>query len=247
MVESTGGALPTHNDGILDPQPSEVVTMPADLAAYDSWAAAPDDDELWKRAKKELAPAEGAGDSLAHARDNLALAVEPTKREKARQELASLLDDQRPLSTAARFRPASDISDPTPRTVLRAAGQGGAVLSEGTVCLLSGAGRGRQVHALLDPGSGRGIRGRSGRARQPRRAGEGVFGSVPRSTRTRDDRKLRGPRVRRGVEAAVAGGDPKWTGGRRTTRWYGRPSTRPRRPLRRDAALRPPHPVQREA
>ena len=45
-----------------------------------------------------------------------------TVRERARQELAQLLDDRRPLPTSAHFRRASDISDPIPRPVLRAAG-----------------------------------------------------------------------------------------------------------------------------
>ena len=80
------------------------------------------------------------GDPLPAARDALMMAVDVRERERARQELAGRLDELRPLSMPAHFRPASDISDPIPRPVLRAAGLGGALLSEGSVCLLSGAG-----------------------------------------------------------------------------------------------------------
>ena len=48
--------------------------------------------------------------------------------------------DRRPLAVWAHFRPAANITDPLPRPVLRTAGMSGAVLAEGAVCLLSGAG-----------------------------------------------------------------------------------------------------------
>ena len=52
----------------------------------------------------------------------------------------TLLADRRPLAASAHFRPAANITDPLPRPILRAAGMSGAVLAEGAVCLLSGAG-----------------------------------------------------------------------------------------------------------
>ena len=55
------------------------------------------------------------------------------------RKLAALVKAAHPLP-AASFRPASAITDPKPRPVLRAAGMNGAVLAEGAVCLLSGAG-----------------------------------------------------------------------------------------------------------
>ena len=51
----------------------------------------------------------------------------------------TLLADRRPLAASAHFRPAANITDPLPRPILRA-GMSGAVLAEGAVCLLSGAG-----------------------------------------------------------------------------------------------------------
>ena len=62
------------------------------------------------------------------------------ERERVRRELLDLLDDRRPLAASAHFRPAATITDPLPRPILRAAGMSGAVLADGAVCLLSGAG-----------------------------------------------------------------------------------------------------------
>ena len=35
MADLADGALPSTGDGVLDPQPSEPVVLPADLAAFD--------------------------------------------------------------------------------------------------------------------------------------------------------------------------------------------------------------------
>ena len=62
------------------------------------------------------------------------------KLSAARVAVRGVLDSGRPLSAGASFRKAAAINDPLPVPVLRVAGFGGAVLSLGSVCLLSGAG-----------------------------------------------------------------------------------------------------------
>ena len=128
-------------DGILDPRASEPVAKPPEIEAFDRWAAEPDNLAAWEAACRWLAHAAGDVDeALDVARTALLLAPEGPERERARRDLLDLLADRRPLAVSAHFRPAANITDPLPRPVLRAAGMSGAVLAEGAVCLLSGAG-----------------------------------------------------------------------------------------------------------
>ena len=127
-------------DGILDPRASEPVAKPPEIEAFDRWAAEPDNLAAWEAACRWLAHAAGDVDVLDIARTALLLAPEGPERERARRDLLDLLADRRPLAVSAHFRPAANITDPLPRPVLRAAGMSGAVLAEGAVCLLSGAG-----------------------------------------------------------------------------------------------------------
>ena len=128
-------------DGILDPRASEPVAKPPEIEAVDRWAAEPDNLAAWEAARRWLAHAAGDVDeALDAARTALLLAPDGPERERARRELLDLLADRRPLAASAHFRPAANITDPLPRPVLRAAGMSGAVLAEGAVCLLSGAG-----------------------------------------------------------------------------------------------------------
>ena len=128
-------------DGILDPKASESVALPSEIEAVDRWAAEPDNLAAWEAARRWLAHAAGdVDDVLDVARTALLLAPDGPERERARRELLDLLDDRRPLAVWAHFRPAANITDPLPRPILRAAGMSGAVLAEGAVCLLSGAG-----------------------------------------------------------------------------------------------------------
>ena len=128
----------TNRDGILDSHPSERVKMPPELAAFDRWDADRNDLAKWEAAMAALAPDAGA-DELSAARDELALADDGRPQAVAIRKLAALVKAAHPLP-AASFRLASAITDPKPRPVLRAAGMNGAVLAEGAVCLLSGAG-----------------------------------------------------------------------------------------------------------
>ena len=102
----------------------------------------------------------------------------------------------------AHFRPASDIADPLPRPVLRAAGQGGALLSEGAVVMLAGAGGAAKSTLAstlaLDVAYGGDLVDRQ----QPGRAGDGLLRPVRRAAGSGDDRQLRRPR--RGCELATA-------------------------------------------
>ena len=90
--------------------------------------------------------------------------------------------------------PASNITDPLPRPILRAAGMSGAVLAEGAVCLLSGAGGAAKSTLATTFGPGRGLWRGTGRPRQGRRDGQGVLRSVRGAAGTRDDGQLRGTR-----------------------------------------------------
>ena len=128
-------------DGILDPKASEPVAKPPEIEAVDRWAAEPDNLAAWDAARRWLAHAAGDVDDVMDvARTALLLAPAGPERERARRELLDLLADRRPLAASAHFRPAANITDPLPRPILRAAGMSGAVLAEGAVCLLSGAG-----------------------------------------------------------------------------------------------------------
>ena len=128
-------------DGILDPRASEPVAKPPEIEAVDRWAAEPDNLAAWEAARRWLAHAAGDVDDVMDvARTALLLAPDGPERERARRELLDLLDDRRPLPASAHFRPAATITDPLPRPILRAAGMSGAVLADGAVCLLSGAG-----------------------------------------------------------------------------------------------------------
>ena len=128
-------------DGILDPRASEPVAKPPEIEAFDRWAAEPDNLAAWDAARRWLAHIAGDVDeALDVARTALLLAPDGPERERARRELLDLLDDRRPLPASAHFRPAATITDPLPRPILRAAGMSGAVLADGAVCLLSGAG-----------------------------------------------------------------------------------------------------------
>ena len=128
-------------DGILDPRASEPVAKPPEIEAVDRWAAEPDNMAAWDAARRWLAHTAGDVDeALDVARTALLLASDGPERERARRELLDLLADRRPLAASAHFRPAANITDPLPRPILRAAGMSGAVLAEGAVCLLSGAG-----------------------------------------------------------------------------------------------------------
>ncbi len=113
--------------------------MPPELEAFDRWAADRNDLAKWEAAMAALAKA-AAADELGDARFALALADDGQPQAVAMRELAVLVKAARPLPASASFRPASAITDPLPRPVLRAAGMDGAVLAEGAVCLLSGAG-----------------------------------------------------------------------------------------------------------
>ena len=118
-------------DGILDPRASESVAKPLEIEAVDRWAAEPDNLAAWEAARRWLAHAAGDVDeALDVARTALLLAPAGPERERVRRELLDLLDDRRPAT----------ITDPLPRPILRAAGMSGAVLADGAVCLLSGAG-----------------------------------------------------------------------------------------------------------
>ena len=144
MSHLDDGALPSTRDGVHEtadlPMPPPVPAgLPADLAALDRFSAKPQDLPAWEAARDAMGSADN-DDPLPAARDALMMAVDVPARERARQELAGLLDELRPLPMPAHFRPASDIADPLPRPVLRAAGQGGALLSEGAVVMLAGAG-----------------------------------------------------------------------------------------------------------
>ena len=128
-------------DGILDPRASEPVAKPPELEAFDRWAAEPDNLAAWEAARRWLAHTAGDVDeALDVARTALLMASDGPVRERVRRELLDLLDDRRPLAASAHFRPAATITDPLPRPILRAAGMSGAVLADGAVCLLSGAG-----------------------------------------------------------------------------------------------------------
>ena len=129
----------SNRDGILDSHPSERVTMPPELAAFDRWAKDRNDLAKWEAAMAALAPA-AAADELGDARDALALADDGQPQAATMRKLAALVKAARPLPASASFRPASHITDPLPRPILRASGMDGAVLAEGAVCLLSGAG-----------------------------------------------------------------------------------------------------------
>ena len=90
--------------------------------------------------------------------------------------------------------PASNITDPLPRPILRAAGMSGAVLAEGEVCLLNGAGGAAKstlaTTLALDVGYG-------GELADPYKAdgmGRGFSGLFEVRAGTRDDGQLRGPR-----------------------------------------------------
>ena len=116
--------------------------MPPELAAFDRWAKDRNDLAKWEAAMAAmaaLAPA-AAADELGDARDALALADDGQPQAAAMRKLAALVKAARPLPASASFRPASHITDPLPRPILRASGMDGAVLAEGAVCLLSGAG-----------------------------------------------------------------------------------------------------------
>ena len=127
-------------DGILDPRASEPVAKPPEIEAVDRWAAEPDNMAAWDAARRWLAHTAGDVDVMDAARTTLLLAPDGPERERARQALLDLLADRRPLAVSAHFRPAANITDPLPRPILRAAGMSGAVLADGAVCLLSGAG-----------------------------------------------------------------------------------------------------------
>ena len=128
-------------DGILDPRASEPVAKPPEIEAFDRWTAEPDNMAAWDAARRWLAHTAGDVDeALDVARTALLLASDGPERGRARRELLDLLADRRPLAASAHFRPAANITDPLPRPILRAAGMSGAVLAEGAVCLLSGAG-----------------------------------------------------------------------------------------------------------
>ena len=132
MSHLEDGALPSTRDGVHEtadlPMPPPVPAgLPADLAALDRFSAKPQDLPAWEAARDAMGSADN-DDPLPAARDALMMAVDVPERERARQELAGLLDELRPLPMPAHFRPASDIADPLPRPVLRAAGQGGALL-----------------------------------------------------------------------------------------------------------------------
>ena len=133
----TNGTQP--RDGILDPQDSETVSLPPELEALDRWAANPNDPAAFEAAMAALAPG-GNPDDLATARTALVMAANEQTRESVRAQLREWMADQKPLPPAASFRAAAQISDPMPRPILAAAGMGGALLAEGAVCLLSGAG-----------------------------------------------------------------------------------------------------------
>ena len=127
-------------DGILDPRASEPVALPPEIEAFDRWTAEPDNMAAWDAARRWLAHTAGDVDVMDAARTTLLLAPDGPERERARQALLDLLADRRPLAVSAHFRPAANITDPLPRPILRAAGMSGAVLADGAVCLLSGAG-----------------------------------------------------------------------------------------------------------
>ena len=143
MSHLEDGALPSTRDGVHETAdllpPPVPAGLPAELAALDRFSAKPQDLPAWEAARDAMGSADN-DDPLPAARDALVMAVDVRERERARQELAGLLDELRPLPMPAHFRPASDIADPLPRPVLRAAGLGGALLTEGAVCLLAGAG-----------------------------------------------------------------------------------------------------------
>ena len=129
-----------QRDGIIDPATAEMVKLPPELQAFDHWLANRGSADAWQTARSALASTatDGLRDVEA-ARLAYAMARGP-QQEQERQKLAALLDAGRPLSATAAFRPASEISHALPRPLLRANGKTGAVLAEGAVCLLSGAG-----------------------------------------------------------------------------------------------------------
>ena len=136
-------ALDEPLDGNLDPHPSEHVPMLPELAAFDRWAADREDLPKWEAAFAALAPTldpDAGADELSAARLALVMANDGPPQAEAMRKLAVLVKARRPLPASASFRPASHITDPLPRPILRASGMDGAVLAEGAVCLLSGEG-----------------------------------------------------------------------------------------------------------
>ena len=105
----------------------------------------------------------------------------------------------RPLPASASFRPASHITDPLPRPILRASGMDGAVLAEGAVCLLSGAGGSAKstlaTTLALDLAFGGQLIEHEGLAQGFSRLFDVRPGAVMVA-------RLRGPRRRRGLAAA---------------------------------------------
>ena len=122
-------------DGILEPESETSTALPPALDALHKWKDA-DTIENWQAVVEALAPA----DELSTAMGAYALA-DDSQREPARKKLLDLVKHRRPLEPDALFRPAIAIPTDLPNPVLRAANTGdGALLAEGAVCLLAGAG-----------------------------------------------------------------------------------------------------------
>ena len=129
--------MTTHHDvdgfeattEVVEAGPREL-SIEAVRVAVASWEANPGDGALHATALAAL-------DAYAAvSREGLTQRLTDHNIAELRRELAAAA----PLPTAATFRPVTTINDALPPAHLQAADMAGAVLSEGTVCLLSGAG-----------------------------------------------------------------------------------------------------------
>ena len=135
--------MSTEHDRIDYPESETPVVLPPEVEALlraASKFAAYATHQHWQELTDRLdavRPAAEEGDLVELAK----MAVSETpEREKALSDLVKLLKRLRPPTPEQTFRPVSEISDALPRPILRAKGMSGALLAEGAVCVLSGAG-----------------------------------------------------------------------------------------------------------
>ena len=130
-------------DRILEPESeTEGSLTPEDArikAALTAFEAQPTEEHHQELVSALTLP-DGATDELRDSAAGFTSSAEGPAREHARRKLLDVVRRHKPLSVGTHFRPASRIKDKLPRPILRAADQGGAMLAEGAVCLLSGAG-----------------------------------------------------------------------------------------------------------
>ena len=135
--------MSTEIDRIHEPESETPVVLPPEIEAalhaarkFDAYATS----QNWQALKERLdAVRPAAEDSDLVELVKMAVS-ESWERESALRHLDALLERRRPPTPEQTFRPVSAITDALPRPILRAKGLSGAVLAEGAVCLLSGAG-----------------------------------------------------------------------------------------------------------